>query len=363
MTDSPVASRARFDRVRYAQAWEDAEVLTAALGDVAGQQLVSVCASGDNALALLLLDPAKVHAADLSPAQLECLNLRLAALETLDHPEFLELMGAQPSDRRGALLNRVLQAAPSETRAFWTVLRPQVVAHGAGGVGKFESYFRLFARYLLPLVHTRATRRAVFQPRDQQTRAHFFETRFDTWRWRLLVRLFFSRFVMARLGRDAAFFEHVEGSAADHVFRRLRHAGVDTDPSQNPYLHWIFHGTHGAALPLTWRPETWQVLQDRRDRVVPHLAGVEALNLRDVGGFYLSDIFEYMSPDEAATAYARLLGMARPGARLVYWNMMAPRRRPEALADRVRTLDTLEDTLKARDMAFFYSDLVIEEVR
>lgn len=363
MTDSPVAARARFDRVRYAQAWEDADVLTAAMGEVSGQRLVSVCASGDNALALLLLDPVQVHAADLSPAQLECLNLRLAALETLDHAEFLELMGARPSDRRRALLDRTLQAATPETRAFWTDLQPQVAAHGAGGVGKFESYFRLFARCLLPLVHSRATRKAVFEPRDPQARARFFETRFDTWRWRLLVRLFFSRFVMARLGRDAAFFEHVEGSAADHVFRRLRHAGVDTDPSRNPYLHWIFHGTHGTALPPSWRAENWQVLRDRRDRIVPHLSGIEALDLRGVGGFYLSDIFEYMSPDEAATAYARLLDMARPGARLVYWNMMAPRRRPEALADRVRTLAALEDTLKARDMAFFYSDLVIEEVR
>ena len=73
---------------------------------------------------------------------------------------------------------------------------------------------------------------------------------------------------MARLGRDAAFFEHVEGSAADHVFRRLRHGGVDTDPSQNPYLHWIFTGTHGQALPLTWRPEAWEMLRARRDRIV-----------------------------------------------------------------------------------------------
>lgn len=363
MTDSPVAARARFDKVRYAQAWEDADVLTAALGDVAGQRLVSVCASGDNALALLLLNPAEVHAADLSPAQLECLNLRIAALETLEHPAFLELMGARPSDRRGALLDQRLEAATPETRAFWTALKPQVEAHGAGGVGKFESYFRLFARYLLPLVHSRATRKAVFEPREPQDRARFFETRFDTWRWPLLVRLFFSRFTMARLGRDAAFFEHVEGSAADHVFRRLRHAGVDTDPSQNPYLHWIFTGTHGQALPLTWRPEAWEVLRARRDRIVPHLSGIEALDLRDVAGFYLSDVFEYMSPDEATCAYANLLDMARPGARLVYWNMMAPRRRPKSLAYRVKTLAALEDELKARDMAFFYSDLVIEAVR
>jgi len=48
--------------------WEDADVLTAALGDCKGGTLVSICAAGDNALAMLTLDPAKVVVVDLSPA-------------------------------------------------------------------------------------------------------------------------------------------------------------------------------------------------------------------------------------------------------------------------------------------------------
>jgi S-adenosylmethionine-diacylglycerol 3-amino-3-carboxypropyl transferase len=167
---------------------------------------------------------------------------------------------------------------------------------------------------------------------------------------------------MGRMGRDKAFFDHVEGSPAQHVARRIRHAGVDTDPSRNPYLHWIMTGTHGSALPLPWRAEAYDIIRDRLDRVTPHLGPLEALDLRDAAGFNLSDIFEYMSPAQAGVAYEGILGMARPGARLVYWNMMAPRRRPEALAGRVRTLTALEDAQKARDMAFFYSDFVIEEV-
>lgn len=79
-------------------------------------------------------------------------------------------------------------------------------------------------------------------------------------------------------------------------------------------------------------------------------------------GFYLSDIFEYMSPDLAAPVYGTVLDMARSGARLVYWNKRAPRRVPPAHAARVRTLAGEEARLKARDMAFFYSDFVVEEV-
>lgn len=363
MAEGRITDRADFDRIRYAQAWEDADVLTGAMGDVAGGDLVSVCASGDNALALLLCDPARVHAVDISPAQIECLNLRLGAYAHLTHAEFLELMGARPSTQRADLLQKALSKSGADTRQFWDALTAEVVAHGAGGVGKFEGYFRLFSRRLLPLVHSRKTINAIFEPRDPAARQQFFDTRFNTWRWRMLVRLFFSRRVMGWLGRDKAFFDHVNGSAADHVFSRLRHAGVDTDPAQNPYLHWIMKRTHGTALPLPWRPEAFEVIRSRLDRIVPHLGPLEETGVTDAAGFYLSDIFEYMSPDLAETAYGNILANARPGARLVYWNMMAPRRVPPVFADRVETLTALETELKARDMAFFYSDFVVEQVR
>ena len=362
MTDLAITDRAAFDRIRYAQAWEDADVLTGAMGARSGGDLVSICASGDNALALLLCDPARVHAVDISPAQIECLNLRLGAYRALSHGEFLILMGARPGTGRAALLEKALRDSPAPTQRFWSALRPEVEAHGAGGVGKFEHYFRIFARRLLPLVHSRATVAAIFEPRDPVARAAFFDTRFNTWRWRMLVRLFFSRAAMGRLGRDRAFFDHVEGSVADHVFSRLRHAGVATDPSQNPYLHWIMTTRHGAALPLPWREEAFATIRDRLDRIAPHLGPIETLPVTGAAGFYLSDIFEYMSPDLAASVYGTVLDMARPGARLVYWNMMAPRRVPPAHASRVRTLREEEARLKARDMAFFYSDFVVEEV-
>ena len=70
MHSSDIATRASFDHLRYAQLWEDADVLTQALGDQAGGTLVSICSAGDNALAMLTLDPARVVVVDLSPAQI-----------------------------------------------------------------------------------------------------------------------------------------------------------------------------------------------------------------------------------------------------------------------------------------------------
>jgi S-adenosylmethionine-diacylglycerol 3-amino-3-carboxypropyl transferase len=76
----------------------------------------------------------------------------------------------------------------------------------------------------------------------------------------------------------------------------------------------------------------------------------------------LSDIFEYMSEANTSALLTRLADASRPGGRLAYWNMLAPRRRPEALAHRLRSRDDLATRLFAQDKAFFYSAFVVEEV-
>ena len=360
---STIAERARFDTIRYAQAWEDADVLLGALKPVAGQRLLAICASGDNALALLLTDPREVVAVDLSLAQIACLKLRLAAYRTLQHDEFLELFGARPSTRRQALLDRVLDSCDAETSGFWRAQSAKVVEFGAGNIGKFESYFRRFRRTILPLIHSRAVIDDVFTPRDRQQRERFFDERWNTVRWRLATRLFFSRTVMGWLGRDPAFFDHVEGSAGAHVRAKVRFAAVEQDPSRNSYMRHILTGGYGDALPTAWRAESYATIAARLDRITVMAGPIDAVAAGPFDGFYLSDIFEYMSPDEASAVYARLLALAAPGARLVYWNMMAPRSAPPSLAHRVERLGDLEARLKRDDKAFFYSDLVIEEVR
>jgi len=79
-------------------------------------------------------------------------------------------------------------------------------------------------------------------------------------------------------------------------------------------------------------------------------------------GFNLSDIFEYMSEDVFKSVYGSILSACNPEARLVYWNMMVPRRLPSGFADRATRMTEAEAIGKTADKAFFYSDFVVEQV-
>jgi S-adenosylmethionine-diacylglycerol 3-amino-3-carboxypropyl transferase len=153
---------------------------------------------------------------------------------------------------------------------------------------------------------------------------------------------------------------------ASAILRRTRHALRGLDPADNPYVHWILTGTHGVALPLALRPEHFETIRARLDRLEWHGESVESFLARCQGRVYdrfnLSDIFEYMSASEYERLLERLVRAGSPGGRLAYWNLLVERRRPDCLAERVRPLDDLARELHARDKAFFYRALVVEEI-
>lgn len=366
-----IDKRARFDLVRYANCWEDAAILVEALTPAPGKRILSIASAGDNSFSLVA-GGAAVVAADLSKPQLSLVELKRAAIQLLPREEALAFLGFAESADRPAVFARLAGELSPRARKFWEE-RPEAVASGVSHDGKFERYFSLFRSRVLPLVHRRKTVLALLEERDRAGREAFHRERWDTWRWRLLFHVFFSRFTMGRLGRDPEFFRYVEGSVAERILGRARYAVTELAPHENPYLEYILTGTYRRALPHYLRPEVYaplrEALRHHPERLTLFEGPIDAVAAAEAAGggpgfdgFNLSDIFEYMDPATSEAVYARLLGAVRPGARFAYWNLLVPRRRPESAAARVRSLDDLAGCLFARDQAFFYSAFVVEEV-
>lgn len=365
---SEVQQRTDFSRIRYAQCWEDADLLCEGLSPT-GRHCLSIGSAGDNSFALLAAGARSVTVAEMNPAQVACIELRKAGYLALDHPGLLQLLGLQPCEDRLALYQQCRGLMPETARAFWD--HHESLAAGRPGpahAGKFEHYFRLFRRCILPLAHPRRRVLALLQPRDPDQRRQFYHQQWNRHRWRWLFRLFFSRAAMGLLGRDPGLFKYVEGSVADRILDRVRHALVELDPSQNPYLRFILLGHHDGVLPMALRPQHHQSIREalqRPDSFHIHPGPIESVAPpadRRFDAFNLSDIFEYMNETNSEGLLRRLLAIAAPGARLMYWNMLVPRSRPESLADRLQPQIEQADALLRQDKAFFYSRVVLEVV-
>jgi S-adenosylmethionine-diacylglycerol 3-amino-3-carboxypropyl transferase len=352
-----IEERARFDLVRYANVWEDAETLRAALRPGPGRRFLSIASAGDNAFALLA-SGAEVVAADLSTAQLALVDLKRAAIRRLGYEELLGFLGVLgnpqgQTPRRGdedrrSVYERLERDLSPQARDFWRE-RLDVVAAGVVHGGKFEAYFSFFRSWVLPLVHRRQTVLALLTERDEAGRQAFYRESWDNLRWRLLFRVFLSRFVIGRLGRDPELFRYAEGSGAEHILERVGYALTVLPVHSNPYIEFILTGRFRQVDGLTlFEGSIDDAAREHRSE--------------GFDGFNLSDIFESLSPETSAAIYGRLVDAARPEARLAYWNMLVPRRLAGTQPGRVRPLDAEARELFARDRAFFYNAFVLEEV-
>lgn len=361
---SKVAGEINSSEIRYAQCWEDADVLLAALDLQPGDVCLSIASAGDNTLALLTRNPARVVAIDRSHPQLYCLELRVAAYRALSHTELLELIGSSPSNQRRDLYQRCRPLLSSPARDFWD-RSAGGIEQGIGSQGKLERYLGYFRRFALPLVHGRSTCQRLLQGGPEDQRRRFFDQRWNTWRWRLMFRIFFSRWLMSRLGRDREFFRYVQGGIADRLLARTSQVLTALDPAVNPYVQWILTGRHTTALPLALRPEHFDTIRANLDRLEWRHMGLQeylAGEAQTFDRFNLSDIFEYMSEGDCCPLFEALAEHGKAGGRLVYWNLFVPRSRPQHLARALHPLSEVATALHAQDKAFFYSRLVIEEI-
>ena len=106
LSGKSVQGRVSFSFIRYANCWEDADVLCEALKPCVGKRILSIASAGDNSLALAA-EGADVVAADLSLPQLACLELRCAAFRRLDYGQTLDFLGVRAADNRPATYSRL----------------------------------------------------------------------------------------------------------------------------------------------------------------------------------------------------------------------------------------------------------------
>ena len=269
-----------------------------------------------------------------------------------------------PSARRARLYQHCRARLSRSARVFWDE-RPPVVARGVARSGRLERYFALFSACILPLIHPRARIDRLLYTASRAERERLYRCEWNSYRWRALAGLFFSRSLLGRLGRDPEFFRYAEGPVGAWLLGRFETALTRMQPGENPYLQWILTGDHQHARAFALREENFEAIRANLDRLQWRCCSLENAwqesSDASIDRFNLSNVFEYMAPHHCHRVLRRLADVGGRGCRLAYWNLLVPRRRPEALVDRLRPLEAEARSLRDRDHGFFYRDFVLEE--
>jgi S-adenosylmethionine-diacylglycerol 3-amino-3-carboxypropyl transferase len=359
-----LTKKVSFDFIRYANCWEDADILLEGLNPQAGSQILSIGSAGDNSFSLLVSNPDLVVAIDVNKTQLYLIELKKAAIKNLNHQELIEFLGFYPSSTREKLFKGLKNDLSDHTRNYWEAHLNQI-RNGVITQGKFENYFHLFSNKILPWIHSEKTISRLFEIKSETEQKEFYLNHWNTWRWKLLFKIFFSKYIMGKYGRDPEFLKEVKLSVGDHIFQKAENHLQTTHAQHNFMLRYNLTGNFGQLLPHYLQPENLEKIKTNIHKL--QIMEGYAEDAHAVFGKFqymnLSDIFEYMNNDRFRKTAKQLVEATDSGGRLAYWNLMVPRKISEAVKDKSHYKEELSTRLSLKDKGFFYNRFIIDEIK
>ena len=344
----------KHDYIRYANCWEDADTLLDGLDIQQNDRVLSIGSAGDNSFSLLSKNPEIVVAVDINAMQLNLIELKKAAFKALNYDEFVSFLGFKETPNRSELYQLVREQLSPDLQLFWDRRTDELFA-GIIYAGKFERYFRLFRTRILPLVHTKKRINTLFTEKDAEAQHLFFDKKWNNRRWRRLFKLFFSKFVMGRLGRDPAFLKEVEVPVSEFIIGQAKKHLSSVHAQKNYFLHFIMKGSFGEYLPHYARKENFEAIKSNIDRIIVY-NGLAEDAFKEYSGFTkfnLSNIFEYMNTELFTSVTENLVSNGEKNARYAYWNLMVPRQM-HTVNNALKYDASLSESSRVTDKGFFY---------
>jgi S-adenosylmethionine-diacylglycerol 3-amino-3-carboxypropyl transferase len=345
----------------FGMSWEDPESDRAALHIRPGETLLTISSGGCNTLSLLLDDPGRVHAIDINASQSFLLELKCAAIRSFDASDLYAFLGLQPCARRIDMFESIARLLSDHALRHWR-MRSDAVAAGVVHQGRFEKFLRRF-RSFLGLIQGKRRIERLFESASLDEQRRYFEESWNTAQWRLLFRVAFNKRVLARRGLSADYFRFDDGSSSfsESFSRRARHAFCDLPISSNYFLAQYLLGRYVSpdAMPAYLKPLSLPIVRERLDRIEIITADAKQWlaqkSEQSIDVFSLSNICELMNAGDTFATFDQVARTARPGARVIFRNLMVPRDVPVELAPRIRLRETESRELQQRDRSFVYS--------
>lgn len=351
-------------KIAYSQCWEDASIVLNALQINDKDIVLSISSGGCNTIAIAEEKPSLIFAIDSNQSQNYLLELKLAAIQNLNKKNTLALLGYRNCSNRYEIFSSLIPVLSKQCRDFW-MENKDFIEKGVVHCGKFEKYIQLFRKCVLPIVFKKDTIRKLVIPKNKTEQEKFYIEKWDSFRWRLIFKIFFSRAVMSGRGRNKQMFAHSKNiSIASIYYNRVKKALMKGVIYNNFYLNYIlFKDFEELPLYLECSDKGCNSIESIKISNHDILSFLKSMPENSISKFNLSDIFEPLTQDVMNEIINEIYRVAKPNARLIFWNNLVHR---DINKDKLSFFERdtkLEDELIKQDKIFLYECFYIYRIK
>lgn len=340
--------------------WEDPESDHSALEIKKNESVLAITSGGCNVLGFLMFDPEVIYSIDINPAQSYLLELKIAAIKSLDFEEFIMFSGLKECKYRLGLYEKIIPFLSKEALVFWDE-NTKIISNGFIMNGKYERFIKLAGKFI-NLLQGRKRVLGLLTDKTEFEQKIYFDTIWNTKRFYYMFKILFNKRILAKRGLVADYFHFDDGSKsfAESFYNRSKKAFRNIPVKGNYFLSLYLLGKYKNEfeVPAYLQRENFEVLKSRIDKIIVITAEaqnwIDSMPNESIDCFALSNICELMSENETNRLFASVYRTSRNQGRVIFRNLMIPRDVPNALNQKIVKNETLSKFISDNDRSFVY---------
>lgn len=369
--------RVHSNKLVYNTCWEDPRTDRAMMELDQDSEVVMITSAGDNALAYLLDNPAKINCIDVNPRQNALLDLKRAAYQQLEWPLFFEIFGRGKTDNFANVYQQLRSSLRPESQSCWDSqqryfkpkgLRKGLYYHGSCG------FFAWCAGQLLNVDQKlKKQLEELFEAPDMETQRALYLDVENRLLDRMVGKKIRQKVGLSLLGvpdAQRAFIEHESGGLRNYVREAFRRVFMELPIQENYFYLLYLKGEYSYnCCPAYLETANYSTLNDRVDRLQLHTTTIADFLNNNPGAyshFVLLDHQDWLAahdPAALAEEWKLVLANSRPGTRILLRSAYS---RPETVLDfvrdRVRFRNDLSEPQAKLDRVGTYAGTFLLEV-
>ncbi len=298
----------------YNACWEDPAVDRAALDFSLDDTVLMITSAGCNALDYVLAGAGRIHCVDVNPRQTALLELKLAAIQSLDYEDFYEIFGnGCHSDFLNIYqthLNKHLSLVSQKfwnKRVHWFNNKPGSSFYYHGLAGTVARMFRAYFNWHPEL---KQSINLLLECKDLKSQRDIYENRISPLLWSKGVkRTLSSSITLSFLGvpreqHSEVKRQHQEG-VAGFIRESVRYISCDIPIHSNYFWHLYIRGRYSKqCCPEYLKEENFLKLKaGLASHIIPHTCSVTQFlssSKEKINKFILLDHMDWMGHDDQA---------------------------------------------------------------
>lgn len=356
-----------FSRLSYSFGNEDWRSEQEALKIKENDRILSITASGDRPLHLLLDSCKEVVSIDANPIQNYLLNLKCKAMQKLSYHEYISFLGAVPCEHRLKTLEKLLPNMDEQAQKYW-LKNKSMIHQGVLYQGFVEKRCRGIVAPFFQAIRGNKVKK-LFEFSDLNQQQEFILKSWDKLYWRKFFHFafnsFVSRFLVSYVVNDPGLYDHLNGakSLGKYLYQRM-HESLMANLAKESLLFSLFlkGRVDQEAYPPYLTEEGVYKIKKHLSRIsikdVDVVSYLQSAPDNSFDCFSLSDVASYLSQKDFLIMLKEVKRVAQPGARFSIRQFLSNHKIPSDMQSVFHRDTALEKKLEKEDRCFVYRFMV-----